>query len=528
MPTSPRRKTAAVATPHPAAADAGRQILLRGGNAVDAAVGAMLACCVAVPGSVGIGGYGGSMVAYLARDGKTVALDFDSCAPKAYRSELFQDERNAYQVGYLSLTVPAVVAGLSLAVRSWGMLPWGTVLQPAITLAEKGVLITEELQHQLNHWANRADVISRRGIFPDGTVPEAGSCWVQRDLARMLRRLAEEGPEVFYQGDIPQTIVRQVRANGGILAEDDFKRCQAGLVEPLGVDYRGYRVVTPPLPSGGLTSLQILKTLEQFPLAKLPPWGAEFIHLFAESAKLAWQDRVRYLGDPDVTSVPVDRLLSEETARVAAARIRQGEIGREGGMQASSPSHTVNVLAADAAGNMVSLTATHGSLFGSTVAIDGLGLIMGHGMSRFDLTRGSPNAPAACKRMVHNMAPTVLLGPDLRAWAAVGLPGGPKIVTVTAQLVVNLVDFHATPAEAVHAGRVHVGADEPVAVSSAVSDVVIQQLEALGHTTRRGQDVGGPPNEIGGQANALRYDPNTGAVAVASQAGEESIATVEV
>jgi gamma-glutamyltranspeptidase/glutathione hydrolase len=193
----------------------------------------------------------------------------------------------------------------------------------------------------------------------------------------------------------------------------------------------------------------------------------------------------------------------------------------------------VNLLTADAAGNVVSVTATHGYLCGSGVAIDGLGLVLGHGMSRFNLTPGSPNAPAAGKRMYHNMAPTVLLrrtGSCQRpvAFAAVGLPGGPKIVTVTAQLVVSLVDFHATPAAAVQAGRVHAEADGPVAVSSAVPDSVIEELRSLGHIVRRGQDVGGPPDEIGGPANALVIDPDSGEKSAASQAGEGAAMAVSV
>src|SRR5262249_20322551 len=155
-----------------------------------------------------------------------------------------------------------------------------------------------------------------------------------------------------------------------------------------------------------------LNTLEPFALAHLRPWGAEYFHLFAEAAKLAWQDRARYLGDPDATPIPVERLLLKEAAKARAARIRSGGVGRAdraGGRP--SPPHTVNVLTADAAGNVVSLTATHGYLYGSAVVIDGLGLVLGHGMSRFDLAAGSPNEPAAGKRMAHNMAPAILLGP---------------------------------------------------------------------------------------------------------------------
>jgi gamma-glutamyltranspeptidase / glutathione hydrolase len=498
------RTTAAVATPHPAAAEAARTILLHGGNAVDASVGAMLASCVVVPGSVGIGGYGGSLIAYIAADQKVVAIDFDSRAPLAFRPELFENERAAYELGYRSVSVPAVVAGLAMALDRLGTLPWSVVAEPAIALAENGVQVSEELHRQLHDWAKKADPVSLRALLPDGDLPAVDTPLFQPDLARLLRRLAAEGPDAFYRGEIPRAIVRQVRANGGILSEDDFAQYSPSVVEPVAIDYRGYRVLTPPPPSGGLTSLQILKTLERFDLSRLRPWGAEYFHLFAEAARSCWQDRGKYLGDPEVTPIPVDRLLSAESAAARAAK-----------------QHTVNIVAADAAGNVVSVTATHGQLYGSTVVIDGLGLIMGHGMSRFDLEPGSPNAPAAGKRMQHKMSPTLILRPDGRPFAAVGTPGGTKIVTLTAQLVVSLIDFRATPVAAVTAGRVHVEAEEPVKVSPAVSDPVIDELRALGHTVERAQVVNGIP-QIGGPANALVIDPNTGEVSAASQAGEMS------
>jgi gamma-glutamyltranspeptidase/glutathione hydrolase len=340
--------------------------------------------------------------------------------------------------------------------------------------------------------------------------------------------LAEAGPAAFYHGEIPWRIVRQVQEHGGILAEQDFEDCRAEVVEPLAIDYRGCRVLTPPPPSGGLTSLQILKILERFETATLEPWGAEYFHLFTEAAKRAWRDREQYLGDPDQTPVPAGSLLSEETAQRAADAIRAGAVIDAAGGAATAPGHTVNVLTADPAGNVVSMTATQGSLYGSTVVIEGLGLVMGHGMSRFDLVAGSPNAPAAGKRMFHNMAPVVLAEPSGTARGAVGLPGGRKIVTVTAQLVVNLLDFQCTPAAAVAAARVHVEAGEPVAVSSAVPDAVVERLRGLGHTIRRGQDAGGPPGEIGGVANALWIDPATEEISVASQAGDRAAGTFEV
>jgi gamma-glutamyltranspeptidase/glutathione hydrolase len=526
---------AAIATPHPAAAVAGRDILLNGGNAVDAAVAAMLACCVAQPAMVGLGGYGGSMVAFMANPiGSTpagpVAIDFDSRAPLSFQSHAFENDPDSYETGYLSITVPAIVAGLDLALTRFGTMPWSAVSGPAIALAEGGMPVTSALKRQLEDWTKKTDAVSRQALFPSGSAPNVGEEWVQRDLARLLRRLSDDGPAAYYHGDIARAIVRQVQAHGGILSEADFAACRAAIVEPLCIDYRSRRMLTPPPPSGGLTSLQILKTLEQFDLSDLRPWGAEYFHLAAEAAKLSWRDRASYMGDPDETPIPFERLLSAEAARENAGRIRRDGIvpDERGRVNAPSSPHTVNIVTADAVGNVVSMTATLGYAFGSAVVIDGVGLVMNHGMSRFDLTPGSPNAPAAGKRMFHNMAPTVVLGGDGRAVAAVGLPGGPKIVTVTAQLVASLLDFGATPEIAVTAGRIHAEADEPVAVSAAVSDEVIEQLRAIGHTVRRGQTVGGPPNEIGGMANALVIDPKTGSAAAASHAGEGAALAFDV
>src|SRR5262249_47041112 len=161
--------------------------------------------------------------------------------------------------------------------------------------------------------------------FPDGAIPTAGTLWAQRDQARLLRRLIGEGPEALYRGELPRTIVRQIRERGGILSEADFERYAPALVEPLAIDYRGWPILTPPPPSGGITALQILKTLETFDLSGVPPWGAEYFDLFVSAVDLAWHDRMAELGDPDWTAIPVARLLSEETAKASAARIRRGD-----------------------------------------------------------------------------------------------------------------------------------------------------------------------------------------------------------
>lgn len=477
-------------------------MLQGGGNAVDAAVTAMVTLGVVTPASVGLGGYGGCMVLYSAKDRRVIALDFDSRAPRDYRPELFAaNPSQLSDVGYLAPTAPGVVGGLAEAVKRFGMRRWADVSRRAIELAEAGFPLDAGLKGQLEKWVKQTDPVSLRALLPGGRIPEIGEMFVQADLARLMRLLADEGPESFYRGRIPELIVRQIRAHGGILSEQDFEALRPEIVEPARITYRGQELFTPPPPSGGLTSFQILQTLEHFDLLKLKPWSAEYFHLLSQVANLCWRERHRTLGDPDVIDIPLGELLSP------AAAVRRAQLVREGlGMQTRppglSPSDTASVVAADAQGNWVALLATHGFLFGSRVVIDGLGLVLGNGMWRFDFKKGSPNAAAPGKRMQHNMAPVIIMR-DGQCTAAIGLPGGPKIVNVTAQIAVNLIDFNMDAPAAVAAPRIHSEGDDPIAVSSAVSDSTFEELKQMGHTVRRGQDWGGPPMEIAGIATVV-------------------------
>lgn len=481
------------------------EMLHGGGNVVDAAVTAMIALGVVTPASVGLGGFGGSLVLYQAKDRSVVALDFDSRAPMEYRPELFAaNPSKLSDVGYLAPTAPGVLGGLAEAVKQFGTRTWADVSQPAIKLAEQGFPVDAALKGQIEKWARQTDPVSFRAFLPDGQVPEVGESFVQADLGRLMRDLADNGPESFYRGRIPETIVRQIGAHGGILSESDFEALNTQVVEPVRIPYRGRELFTPPPPSGGLTSFQILQTLEHFDLAGMKRWSAEYFHLFSRVANLCWHERQKTLGDPDLIHIPIDELLSPSAAARRAESARNGS-RVQSSPTGPSPSHTASVVAADAAGNWIALLATHGFLFGSRVVIKGFGLVLGNGMWRFDFKEGSPNAAAPGKRMQHNMAP-VLIMRDGRCYAAIGLPGGPKIVTVTSQLVVNLIDFGMSAQEAVTAPRIHCEGDDPIAVSSVVSDSVIDELRKMGHTVRRGQDWGGPPMEIAGIATVAAFD----------------------
>ncbi len=437
MPNQLIANTAAVATHHPHGALAGIEMLREGGNAVDAAVAAMLALCVVYPGAVGLGGYGGSAVIYLARSRRVVAIDFDSRAPLGFRDGLVTADAQSSYYGPRSVTVPAVVAGLDLAVREFGVKGWREASQPAIRLAEEGFEFEAEHQRFLKRCAPKFDRQSLANLFPGGAVPQVGERWRQPDLARLLRRLADEGPGAFYEGEIAQGIVRFLRERGGILSEGDFREYRPRIVEPVHAACRGFELYTPPPPSGGITALGIVQTVARFDVGGLEPWGGEYFHLLGEATKICWRERSQHLGDPDFVTVSVDELLSERAAEARAEQIRSGKIVSDRATVNQSP-HTSNVIACDAEGNVVSLTATQGWQYGSHLVVDGMGLVLNHGMSRFDYSPGSPNAPAGGKRMQHNMSPMLVLEGGRPAFAF-GLPGGPKIVSVTAQLALDLI-----------------------------------------------------------------------------------------
>jgi gamma-glutamyltranspeptidase len=507
--------TAAAATAHPEAASAARDVLARGGNAVDAAVGAILALCVVTPSQVGLGGYGGSMVLYRARDRKLIALDFDSCAPIAFRPELFAgNTRELTLNGYLSLTVPAVVAGLTRALRDFGTMTWRDVSQYAIALAEGGFPIDARLKTQLDTWAAKADERSRRAYVPGGVVPEVGQTWVQKSLAVLLRRLGDEGPESFYTGEIARQIVAQVRENGGILNEADFAEYRTRLVEPLTTRYRNLELVTPPPPSGGITTLQIMKILEHFDIAAMGRWSGTYFHHLAEATKLAWRDRNRWLGDPDRTQIPTGEMLSETRSAELAQLIRPDRILASEKPAVSGGEHTANIVAVDRERNVVSITATLGFIFGSTVVIEGLGIVLGHGMSRFDFVAGHPNAPEPRKRMHHNMVPMLVLDEGGTPRWGFGLPGGAKIIDLTANLIASVVDFGATPGQAVTSPRIHTAGEEPLEIAPDVPEQTVRELAARGHGINRVDHIGGPANAVEIRADRIIAANSEGARAV--------------
>ena len=508
-------REAGAATTHPEAGAAARGMLERGGNAIDAACAAMLTMCVAAPQSVAFGGYGGTMIAYIEGRG-VVALDFDSCAPLAYRDDLYKDNQPAVSnIGYLAVSVPAVIAGIDMALRELGTVSFRDAAAHALKIAEQGFVLTASLHTMLVDWQKTTDPASFKAHFPSGAMPKVGEKWVQPDLAQFIRKICDDGPASFYHGEIPRQIVRQVHDHGGILSEEDFAQYKPKFVEPLTIKYRGHDLYTPPPPSGGITSIQILAALEHFDLKSMDPGGAKYFHTVAEVTKFCWQERDQFLGDPDFVKIPYADLLSADKAAAIAKRVTDRASALPPPAEKKESPDTVNVVTADKKGNVVSLTATQGSLFGSGVVIEGLGLILGHGMSRFTYEPGSPNAPAPGKRMHHNMSPLLALV-DGKPRFAIGMIGGPRIVNGTAQMVASLIDFNDAPTKAVRAPQVHTEGAEPIEVKQSLPQAIADDLQKMGHEVKRVETIGGPPN-------ALVIDLATGKVSGASGNGPDGV-----
>ena len=503
-PSTPTGARQAIACSRREAAEAARDVLQQGGNAIDAAVAALLVQFVIEPAMTGLGGYGGSLVIYHAKSGRVRAIDSTSCAPRKFDAASFNAKTAKH--GYLAVGVPGNVAGIDSALREFGTQSFRKLASRAIGLAENGIPVTPSLALQFGKLLANIDPISRHAYFPNG-VPAQGTTWVQPDLARLMRRLGDEGPGSFYTGEVAATICKQVQANGGTLAETDFHDFRATLADPLHINYRGCEVYTPALPSGGITCLSILKTLEQFDLSQFAPWSPAYYELFVDAANLAWSERERYFGDPEFVQVPVEMLLSEKHAKANAAAIRKG-IPAAAISRPAEASHTVNVVVVDKEQNIVSWTATHGDDFGAHVAIEGLGLMLGHGMSRFDVANSSPNCPAPGKRPQHNMSPLVVLNGG-QPFAGLGMPGGTRIVNVTTQLAVSLIDFKAAPQRVVSAPRIHTEGHDPIQVSSDMPAAAIEALQRKGHRVQH-------LDAVGGAANAIVIDAKTGQIEAAA------------
>lgn len=515
---------------------AGASILEAGGNAIDAAVATAFALSVTEPYSSGIGG--GGFMLIRTNTGDVLALDARETAPAAATRDMYMrpgvPERASLH-GPLAVATPGQVAGLALALELYGTMELAEVMQPAIALADIGFEIGPRAARMIGFMrerlpAERFPETSRIQFPPEGEPARAGWRLVQKDLARTLQLIADEGPKAFYEGPIARAIAEEMRRRGGLVDEMDLARYSAVPRLPVRGSYRDLEVISfPPPSSGGVVLIEILNILEGFDLAKRGHGSSASMHVISEAMKLAFADRAHYLGDPDFVDIPVERLTSVAYAKKQRRRINPPWFRRapwnwcrsEMAITVKAPGKavidhgTTHFSITDKQGNAVAMTKTINTPYGSGITVPGTGIVLNNEMDDFAKATGVPNAYglvdthganaiAPRKRPLSSMTPTILVK-DGKVFMVTGSPGGPRIISSTLLSILNVVDYGLDVTEAVSAPRFHHQWEpDRVLVEPAIPADVIEALRKRGHTVERSE-------RNWSAVEAILVDPKTGA-----------------
>ncbi|MDA1311796.1 MAG: gamma-glutamyltransferase [Acidobacteria bacterium] len=506
--SGPRGSIAAARAPLPVRM--GYEMLRKGGNAIDAAVAAALTAAIVEPSSCGVGGYG-THITIARADGKVTCIDGNSMAPQAARADMFETDDEGQvpgkvnYYGWLSAGIPGTLGGLQLALDRYGTKKFGDVAEAAIRLARDGVVVSKQMAASFRGSADhfRQDPASKKLYF-DGDGPLAeGATYRNPDVAALLEKLAERGTsDSFYRGDIGRHIAAEFQKHGGIATADDFAAYHAKEVEPVELSWRGYSMHTAPITAGGASTLQALAILKEL---KWEDWKdtARKNHAALEALRLTWADRFQYFGDMDHVDVPLDRLLSDGYVRELAARVdaavKTGKAIKQD-FDSYEQRGTIHISTADRAGNLVALTLTHGGGFGARVTVEGLGVTLGHGVSRFDPRPGRANSIGPRKRPLNNMTPTAVLR-DGRPVLALGARGGRRIPNAVYSVLLKFVGEDRSMAESVTAPRMHTIGNMAVALDDAWNEGETQVFKDLGFEISRGSVA---------LLSATSFDPGTG------------------
>jgi len=489
----------AVVSAHPLASKAGVLVLKKGGNAVDAAIATQLALAVVYPGAGNIGG-GGFMVARL-QTGKNITLDYRETAPAAAQRDMYLDKNgnpqmNLSQNGHLASGVPGTIAGL-FASHKYAKLPFKTLIAPAIELAEKGFVITEGEAASLNR--TRDEFIKYntvQPVFVKNSKWKAGDTLVQKDLANTLKRIRDFGQNGFYEGETARLITEEMNRGKGLVTLADLKSYQAKERAPLLVPYKGYTIVTMPLPSsGGIIIAQVMKMIEGKNITGMGFHSAASVHLMVEAERRAYADRAQFMGDADFVKVPVKKLTSDAYAK---QRFDDFDPAKAGSSQSTQAGHinpeseeTTHLSVTDAAGNAVSVTTTLNGGYGSKTVVGGAGFLLNNEMDDFSVKPGVPNmygavgaeanAIAPGKRMLSSMTPAIVLKNN-KPFIVLGTPGGTTIPTSVFQTLVNMLDFGMGPEQAINEPKFHhQWQPDQVDVEKDFPAAIAEQLKAMGY-----------------------------------------------
>ncbi|MEE4115619.1 MAG: gamma-glutamyltransferase [Marinilabiliaceae bacterium] len=524
---SPSGKNGMVATAHPLATEAALEIFKAGGNAIDAAVAAAFAIGVVEPDGSGIGG-GGGMVVFLKEKGESYFINYYGRSSENALSLNFNSNRDARTTK--AIGVPGNVGGLTLAHKKFGSLPLSTVMAPAIRYAEEGFAIDATLAGLIldNIEIVAADPGTAANFTDEGFPKMEGDIIVQKDLAKVLRAIAENGSRAFYRGEYAKTFVKTIQERGGVLTEKDFASYKPVINKPLRGSYRGYNILAANLPESGVTLIQGLNMIENFDLKASGHFSesAKTFHIMAETSKLMYADRYDYLGDPDFVEVPVDVLISKEYAKARFNTInperldpptyREAESGDPfnfGKTEAyalepepeMTGGHTTHLSVIDKDGNAVALTQTLGLFFGSAQTISGV--MFNCAMTNYSYSsKNSPNIIDNGKQCRSSITPAILLK-DGAPFLVIGSPGAGRIIGTLFELITNVIDFDMSPAEANLAPRFYcLKHDDFLHLESGIKPEVRKQMEEMGHKLKVYEGI----DLFFGGAQMIYIDPETG------------------
>ena len=457
------------------ASEIGKEVLRKGGNAIDAAVATAFALAVTWPSAGNIGG--GGFIVYRSADGKVTSFDFREKAPLAAHEKMYLDANGALipginHRGLLSVGVPGTVAGLYQAHAKYGKMDWKKLVDPAIKLAQKGIPFSHALHQHSKRLRKEWEAIPSTAEImykEDGSYYEPGEVWRQRDLAKTLKRIRNQGRDGFYKGETADKLVAFMKKGGGLITHEDLEKYEAIERTPVEGTYRGYRVISmPPPSSGGVALIQMLNMLEGYNLKEMGYHSADYVHTLAEVMRRAFADRAEHMGDPDFNpDMPVDKLISKEYAE----RLRQS-ISMDVASASDSSKYgqiydgtsTTHFSVVDKDGNAVSLTYTLENSYGAQIIAEGLGIFLNDEMGDFNPVPGltnsrgligsSPNQIKPEKRMLSSMTPTII-EKDGKLFMVIGTPGGRTIINTVLQVILNVIDHDMNIARAIEAPRIH-------------------------------------------------------------------------
>ncbi len=500
------KQQAMIVTAQPEASEAGARVLMKGGNAVDAAIAAALVQGVVDPQMCGIAGFGSCQIYMPGKDVHT-NIDFHGRTPLAAKPDMWLDllegetrdgfgfvlRGNVNDLGYQAVTTPGSLKAYSEAADEFGTMDWADICAPAIAQAKSGFHVRPHVNHWWTHGAEfgRVDVAERlrfsktgaQAYFrPDGSVKRIGDHVANPDLATTLERVARHGADIFYTGEIAEQIADDFKARGGLMTRDDLRAYRTVRTVPLRGSYRGFDIATNHPPGGGIMLVEMLNILENFNLSDVGHNTTEYIRIVCEAMKAATSDKDNFVGDPAFYDVPAERLLSKSHAAAIAARIAAGErMSVERLELPAEPKDTTHVAVVDRHGNCV--TMTHSLGMPSGVITDGLGFMYNGCMGVFDPRPGRAGSIAPGKSRFSSVCPAIALK-DGKPYVVLGAPGGTQIAMGVLQALLNVLDFGMTMEQAVCAPRFSSTSDA-IDITNRIPGYVVEPLQDKGYEVIR-------------------------------------------